>query len=435
MPKSADSDSNTKKRGGSGGVARTKPWRTAEDVRWTLLDEDQLADAYAAVVEPALRQEGRSPSTDRPSYEWLSSNGFRGLTYALKEYHDMSFGEFWSETLGYSEEKDTGYDWDIEHEPTRESFEEWLAGKQSAAENWSDSTRKTVRYRLARYARSYREQHGTDDLLSPVAAESDITETEAVDRCRDTFSYMRSDFSGQTIARVHDEVRRWYDWLMDRRVATINPTDGAEDWFDWSRSPDQDAVALEPSHVRAMYDTAVRNRDRMMLIALAAWGLRAGEVAALHEDQLHLDEEEPYIEFEDRKNGPGSVAIVYGGDIARQHCTRIEGYLFPSDRSETGHVNSSTIANWFHGLADRAGVPKEIDGAERKPHMGRRFWFDAYTSTIEELVEHQIEAVADEQGSASASVVWEDYLTEDRRRELLRGFMREKLSNAFGSST
>ena len=91
MPKSADSDSATETGQSSSSLERTKPWETADDVPWSLLSEAQLADAYDAVVAPALRDEGRDPATDRPSYEWLSSNGFRGLTYTLSNYHDTTF--------------------------------------------------------------------------------------------------------------------------------------------------------------------------------------------------------------------------------------------------------------------------------------------------------------------------------------------------------
>nr|WP_229380516.1 hypothetical protein [Haloarcula sinaiiensis] len=194
MPKSADSDSEPGKHEGSPGIERTKPWHSADDVPSTLLTEGQLADAYEDVAVPALRRDGQDPETDRPSYQWLSNSGFRGLTYALKEYHDTTFATFWGDTLGYDTES-SGYDWDIEHDGTRESFQEYLDAKQSAADDWTDSTRETIRYRLARYARSYRERHGTDDLLSPVDDDSDITETEAVDCCRETFAYMSNEYA------------------------------------------------------------------------------------------------------------------------------------------------------------------------------------------------------------------------------------------------
>mgnify|MGYP000197523627 CR=1 FL=1 len=64
--------------------------------------------------------------------------------------------------------------------------------------------------------------------------------------------------------------------------------------------------------------------------------------------------------------------------------------------------------------------------------MGRRFWYDAYSSTTKDPLEH-VQDIADERGSASAKVVFEDYLTDERKRKHRREFMREKLSDAFGS--
>jgi hypothetical protein len=149
-----------------------------------------------------------------------------------------------------------------------------------------------------------------------------------------------------------------------------------------------------------------------------------------------LDSDAPRIEFESRKNGPGSVALIYGQDVVEQRMAEFadedwNGYLFPSPRSASGHRTGGTIRNWFDELADRASLPDEIDGRRPVPQMARRFWYDRYSSTVEELVEHQIQEVAEEQGSASASVVWDDYLSEDRRRELRREFMQEKLASAF----
>ncbi|KAA9404811.1 glycosyltransferase [Haloarcula hispanica] len=49
--------------------------------------------------------------------------------------------------------------------------------------------------------------------------------------------------------------------------------------------------------------------------------------------------------------------------------------------------------------------------------MGRRFWYDAYSRTTQDLLEH-VQDIAGEQGSASAKVVSDDYLTDERKREL-----------------
>jgi GTPase Era involved in 16S rRNA processing len=56
---------------------------------------------------------------------------------------------------------------------------------------------------------------------------------------------------------------------------------------------------------------------------------------------------------------------------------------------------------------------------------------DAYSRTTQDLLEH-VQDIADEQGSASAKVVFEDYLTDERKRELRREFIRENLASAFG---
>lgn len=415
MPKSDGSDSST-------------------GPRWTLLDRDELVDAYWAEVAPALRAEGRDPQTDRPSYAWLSANGYRGLVYALREYHDTTFAEFWKGDLGLKPE---GYDWGIDHDPTISALERYL-DRQRQRLSWTDSTVQTHRYRLARYVRAYAGVNGTDDVLKPVSPDSELTPGEAVDMCWDTFDSLDRSVGRTTLQRIYRTTSDWYDTLVARREAELNPTNGLEyDWSDGDTADDAPSnPALEPDHVRAMYDAAADTREQLLVVALCAWGLRTSEVAALHSKQLHLDSETPHVRFDERKNGPGTVAVIYGVDIARDRLAEFadidgwKGYLFPSARSETGHRTRGTIGNWFEELVERAGI-SDIDGEKPVPQMARRFWYDRYSDTVEALVEHQIAEIAAEQGSASADVVWKDYLSEERRRELRREFMREELGDAF----
>jgi len=128
-----------------------------------------------------------------------------------------------------------------------------------------------------------------------------------------------------------------------------------------------------------------------------------------------------------------SAAVTFRGDEPFLDGVG-DSYLFPSERADSGHISGTTVARWFHDLADRARIPKEIDGVPRKPHMGRRFWYDAYSQTTERVLAHVQDIVA-EQGSASAQVVFEEYLTDERKRELRREFMRETLSTAFESES
>ncbi|MBX0288712.1 site-specific integrase [Halomicroarcula sp. F28] len=420
MPKSADSDSVTGQ----------------DEPSWTLLDRDGLVDAYWDVVAPAMRADGLDPETEQPTYEWLNENGFRRFIYTLQEHHDTTVTEFCKQDI---ELEAQGYDWEIDHADTVEALERYL-DRQQQRKSWSESTIDAHRSRLGRYVRAYAKVNDTDDLLSPVARESAIPAHEAVDACWATFDELDQEVARETLRRIYITVSDWYTTLVSRREAALNPTDGLD--YNWS-GDDTGTTSnppLGPDHVAALFEAADDTREKLLVVALCGWGLRSGEVAALHADQIVLEDDAPRIEFESRKNGPGSVALIYGQNVVETRIAQFSddeawnGYLFPSPRSSSGHRTGGTIRNWFDGLAERAALPAMIDGRRPVPQMARRFWYDRYSSTVEELVEHQIQEVAEEQGSASASVVWEDYLSEDRRRELRREFMREKLADALEKS-
>jgi site-specific recombinase XerD len=413
-----------------------------DEIAWTMLDRDELVDAYWEVVAPAMRTDGLNPDTERPTHSWLSANGFRGLIYALREYHGRTFGEFWSEDLEL-EAVDEGYDWGINHEPTIDLLEAYLESRRDRG-NLSESSGDTIRYRLAKYVRAYRDTNGTGDLVAPVAREGDVPAYEATDAAWTAFDHLDAELAPRTMRRIHEAVNDWYAHLVRRKRAAVNPVAGLEDEYRWSRRLDEadespSNPALDPSHVQALHATANTPAERLLVVALCAWGLRSSEVAALHRSQLVLDvpeEEVPYVSFMERKNGPGEVSILYGRETATDRLIEFgerdgwNGYLFPSNRSASGHITRQTLLNRFDDLADRVGLPEEIDGQKPIPQMGRRFWYDAYSATQEAILE-EIGEIAAEQGSASADVVLQDYLSEDRRRQLRREYMREQLAAAF----
>ncbi|MBX0288319.1 site-specific integrase [Halomicroarcula sp. F28] len=417
MPKSPDSD----------------PVAGQDSPAWTLLDRDGLVDAYRDVVAPAMRADDLDPGTEQPTYEWLNDNGFRRFIYTLQEHHDTTVTEFCKQDLGLEVQ---GYDWGIDHADTIDALERYL-DRQQQRKSWSESTIDAHRSRLGRYVRTYATVNDTDDLLSPVARESTVAAHEAVDACWATFDELDQEVARETLRRIYITVSDWYTTLVSRREAALNPTDGLD--YNWS-GDDAGTTSnppLGPEHVESLFEAARDTREKLLVVALCGWGLRSGEVAALHADQIVLDDDAPRIEFESRKNGPGSVALIYGQAAVVERIAQFEpdpdwsGYLFPSPRSSSGHRTGGTIRNWFDDLAERAALPETIDGHRPVPQMARRFWYDRYSSTVEELVEHQIQEIAEEQGSASATVVWDDYLSEDRRRELRREFMQEKLADAF----
>jgi hypothetical protein len=62
--------------------------------------------------------------------------------------------------------------------------------------------------------------------------------------------------------------------------------------------------------------------------------------------------------------------------------------------------------------------------------LGRRFWYDAYASSLDVVLE-SLDEIAAEQSSASAEVVLQNYLSDTRARKLRRAYMRDQLAAAF----
>jgi integrase len=414
-------------------------WSGPEDVPWTRLDLDGLTDAYWRVLAPEMREHSLDPETDRPGYAWLREHGFRQLIYALREHHDRTVAEFWREDLGLGTETD-GYDWGIDHQKTVAALEGFLDSKRSRG-GLSESSVDTLRYRLATYVRAYTKERDTEDLLTPVARDSDVAPHEAVDACWAAFDRIHEELdSGRTKRRIHRVVDGWYDHLLRRKRAAVNPADGLEEEYRWEVDA-SDPSRLSADHVRDLYEAAIEERDRLLVLALCAWGLRSGEVASLHRSNAVLDDDAPvpYLDFDERKNGPGQVSLLFGVESLRARIASLadrpdwNGYLFPSAQSETGHVSTQTVRNRFDALAASASLPDEIDGRTPIPQMGRRFWYDAYSSSLE-IVTDGLEAVAAEQGSSSPEVVLRNYLSEERARKLRREHMRERLADAFPSA-
>lgn len=420
-------------------AADHESWETVDDVPWTLLDLEELADAYQAVVSPRRRADGADP-TAKPTYQWLRDRGLRPMLYALREHHDRTFAQFWREDLGYGE-TESEFSWTTTDERTVDALTSFIASRRDR-KGLADSSIQTLRYRLDRYVRAYASENGSDDLLTPVARESDVPGYEAVDACWAAFDALHDELDGgQTKRRIHLAVSNWYAHLVRRKLAGVNPAEGLDEEFDWSAADEDDAdtPCLSSDHVRALYGAAADDEERLLVLALCAWGLRPNEVASLHARQFVLDAADgdvAHIEFAERKNGPGEVSLLYGDGVLADRLAAAadddewNGYLFPSSHASRDHISRWTVWNRFDQLADRAGLPETIDGVSPAPKMGRRFWYDAYSSSLE-VVLGSLDEIAAEQGSSSADVVLRNYLSESRARDLRRQHMRERLAAAF----
>jgi site-specific recombinase XerD len=306
----------------------------------------------------------------------------------------------------------------------------------------STSSVDTLRTRLNLYVRAYSEANDTDDLLSPIQRDRDAPAYEAVDACYGAFDWLNEgaerEYSAQTLQRVRRIVDAWYQHLVGRRIASMNPASGLYEEFKWE-TKDSPTPSLSAAHIRQLMEMETTSRDQLLVVALAGWGLRAGEVAALHISQFNRDvpdDDVPHIAFESRKNGPGEVSVLFGLDILDSRIDGLgedetwDGYLFPSSQGETPHVTRDTIRNWFQKLASEADLPDKIQGERPSPQLCRRFWYDTYTAVLEGVLEG-VEEIAAEQGSSDPQVVMQNYLSDSRSRQLRREFMREQLMGIF----
>jgi integrase len=229
------------------------------------------------------------------------------------------------------------------------------------------------------------------------------------------------------------DVQQFYDYQVRFQGAKYNPLDGANDQFRWEiDNPDNKTVDADA--MRAIYEAAESIDEKLLVLALGAWGLRPNEVASLTLDQFVLDDDgDNRIVFEQRKNGPGEVAVVFGVDILKQRIVDLdaqgwEGYLFPSDRSSSGHITPQTVTSRFKRLADDAGVT--VEGATPTAKMGRRFWYTIYNEAVKQMMEG-LEGIAADQGSSSTEIVSQNYLSEAEKRRYRREAMHEQLRVIF----
>jgi len=386
-----------------------------------------------------MRADEYEPEHGRPSYEWLAEHGFSGLSYTLQEHHDLTVKEFFVEEVGLGDDSsgddtgDTDYEWGIRNDETIAAIQTYLSTQRDRGE-LAASTVTSRRSRLAEYARIYEQFYGAVSLTKTL---DDIEERPAEnDRCMAVFDVLKDRLStDQSRLKYLGDVQQFYDHQVRFQGAKYNPLDGANDQFRWEiDNPDNKTVDAEG--MRAIYEAAESIEEELLVLALGAWGLRPNEVASLTLDQFVLgDGEDNRIVFDQRKNGPGEVAILFGVDVLKQRIIDLEesgwdGHLFPSERSASGHITPQTVSNRFKQLAEAAGVT--VVGETPTAKMGRRFWYTTYNEAVKKMMEG-LEGITADQGSSSTEIVSQNYLSVAQKRRYRRESMRDELNVVFGN--
>lgn len=410
-----------------------------ETIRWSHKSLPELEAFWNTEIEPALRRAGYDLDT-RPTYQELLDVGYGGIQYSLREHHGLTLKEF-CERVGYFEDDaDDTYPWGIADETTLEELESYIQTLRRRRRDLSDTTVNTRRSRLAKYVRIYENFHGDAALID--RADDPSLHVDEIQRAIAVFDEIDREISTDAAKlRYLEAVNQFYRHLMRREKARYNPVVSIDEEFGWKRTR-RNNQPLSVDDVRALNAAADSLEERVLVLALCGWGLRRGEVARLANHQLELDTDDPHITFNDRKNmavddnDQVTVPIIYGWETIAERVAQLEsrtgrwnGYIFPSTRSETGHVTPATIASRFEQLAERAGVT--VHDETPTPQYGRRFWYTTYRNAVRDRLDNELQFIADEQGSSDPMVIFRNYFSEDERRQLTREVMREQLANAF----
>lgn len=406
---------------------------STQRIRWSHKSLDDLERFYWDEIAPELRREGRTPDEEYPSYRWLVEHGYSGLQKALRRDHDRTLPEFFEDDIGIPGDDSDGYDWGIDNERTIQALEGYL---NDVAWHQAASTARTRRTHLRKYVATYSRLHGEADVIGPLA-DPDELEPEK-QRVRATARAMREELSQRSTYKYLSDVEHWYrEYVAEHFSTAFNPTRNLAARYEPEDDPDQPALSAD--QVRALYEAADTPTLELLVLGLAGWGLRRAEVASLHESQLVLDPDGdvPHLAFDERKNGPSTVSLVYGVEELRDRREVLvseyddwNGYLFPSGQSETGHISPTTVWRRFRRLGEQAGVT--VDGELPEPHQGRRFWFREYQRAMHDVYE-LAEEIGGEQGSDDPRTVVQNYWSDQEVREHRRRYMERRLSEAFGA--
>jgi len=396
-----------------------------DDYRDWSHDLSALQEIGEELLEEWRAQEPRSARA-YPSARWLTENGYSHLRWVLSEKHDMGTPEFFM--LFTSSNKSEGYEWSIDSVATIERAKTYLDDRVRCR-NWTASTKQTNRSQLNQVLSRFAEEYGDDNVL---ALANDPTVQPGV---YDAFKQVVIDLRNESISddSVHHYVRaahRFLEWLHRSGRIEYDPMEELEEEFRWDLK--SDPTPFTDGQVRRLWDAADTDEERMLVIGYCVWGLRTKELPAIHVDQFNLDHDNPVVEFRepDRKNGQGTVSLIFGLDALanlvekRARQSDWNKYLYPSEKGDNPFLSAKQMRSKFTQLCERAGVT--IDGDPGTPKHGRAFYYNILADAETKLME-VAEKIAEEQGGKDAESVLEHYLTEQSRQQYRQVFFRQRI--------
>jgi len=397
-------------------------------MRWT---EEKLRTQFPAKVREERLAEGLDPDV-RPTQEWIRDHGYSGIG-GFAQRNDMSVAEVLENICGFEPRKKKALG--IRHAQTRRLVKDWLTVEQDTFNTWGDNRVDDARSHFRKLASVAYAEFGSTDLLRIVRSESPADTDLLLRLLSHLSSHLETEGAQSNYTR---SLSRWADYLSIVNEIDDHEVDRARKMMGYQfdrRSPEHE---LEPEQIRKCWEATETLEEKALLIILVAAGTRRAEPTNLKISQLRLNQEDPYIVFDDeRKTGAATVPIMAGVEVIEAWIDQLEELdywdgecLFPSKKSRDGTRPPGWVNDTVETIINRAGVTFP-DGEVPTPKSFRSFWYNHYSNARQAWLAN-VEMLADEQGVSSAKVIDLHYLTAKGERDHFRKFAQSYFVAVFG---
>ncbi|XGI83061.1 tyrosine-type recombinase/integrase [Halorutilales archaeon Cl-col2-1] len=388
-----------------------------------------IDDIVNSEIKEKLKKDGK-PELELPSHKWINENGYSAIHRAARREYGMSTHEMLVEHYGFRDDDNLDYDWPGNHSETQRKLDNYIddvVNHQKLAE----TTRESRRSRLSTILDYVHKITGDGDLMC-LARGSERSGFAILERVFEVIDdYYQS---GQSKINYATDLREFYEYCARRGEIDYNPADGLLDEFGWERETDSKTEALSADQIRRMWYEADSLREQALLALMGGAGARPSDIIRIDVPQDIDIDNNPSIEYRERKNGPGEVAIMGGKKAIEYYINQLRnednwnGKVFPSD-TQSGSRTDQTLRHWVKDIANRANVSLS-DESTPTPKNLRRFWYTFYHSANAEL-HRTLEIVAEDQASSSIDVIENSYLDDDKKKDFIRQYARDKFTSAF----
>lgn len=411
-----------------------------------------LEDRLPALIREHLRQDGLRLSKV-PSYDYLQSKGIetRSLNTAIQRHFgsDMTLHSF-LEDQGFGTANESKYPTD--HPETAKFIEDFTRSREKRGKQ-AEATIDTIETALRRILVILEDLYGEDNLLRLARYDTDEEKIKHKNTVIDVLDELDKDLSRNTVGNYGRYWRDFYDYVNETAVIDFNPVEGPYDMYDFNQKPSDEPLPLSDEMVKKLWDTLLhlpsqthlpskmrgllsrhgreewRLQMMVLIVFLISAGPRTGEIIRCDcRNHLHFGEA-PSVEYPQRKNGPGEVALLVNAEFLEGYVEYMNkkynewnGKLLPSENSESGSRVGDTINNWLDALCKTANVKLE-NGETPNIQNVRQTWHTNYFRALRHVKIHTT-ITAKEQDTETVETVGESYVPTEEEQHTIRQFVK-----------